>query len=204
MPFYRPSTGGGKSGPGISNDGYEGANTLFEQAKGVLGDMGCPFIPSNAQEAASAKAAADAYMACRNGTVPSEQAFLHESQCPKDFPDVALDGTGTAGPTDIGKALGDMMHNMGDMLNQVMTAGPGGILSQLMTFLFKVFTEMASGISQAIMESANAAAAAIEEALKKQLEMASSAAQGLQPLELYTQQATTQTLSHAMKTASGT
>ncbi len=203
MPLYRPSSGPSKAGAGISNDGYEGANTLFEQAKGVLGDMGCPFIPSNGQEAAAAKAAADAYMSCRNGAVPSDGAFIQDSQCPKDFPKMAVDGTG-AGSMDIGKALSEMMGNMGDMLNQVMSAGPMGILSQLMSFLLKMFSEIASGIGQAITETARAAASAMEDAWKKQMEMASGAGQGLQPLELYNQSATTQTLSHALKNTSST
>lgn len=192
MPLYRPSSGAAKSGLGVSNDGYEGANTLFEQAKSVLGDIGSPFVPSNAAEASAGKAAADAYLASRNGTVPQE------------FPSVTLDESGASGPMDIGKALSEMMTNMGDMLNQVLTAGPMGILSQLMSFLFKLFTNIASGIGQALTETARAAASAIEEALKKQMEMASAAGQGLQPLELYMQSATTQTLSHALNNSTST
>lgn len=201
-PFYRGGGGGGgRSGPGVSEAGFEGAQTLFEQTKGVLGDMGCGFIPTNAEEAASAKAAADAYMSCRNGVSPTDA--LAQQTCPREFPDVQL-GDAASGPMDLGKAIGDLCSNMGDMLNQVMTS-PMGMLGSFLSFLFKLFTEIASGIGEAIAEAARAAASAVEEAWKRQMELASKAAeQGVQPLELYTQSATTQTLSHALKNTAST
>ncbi len=211
-PFYRGSGGGGKSGPGVSGDGYDGAESLFEQAKTVAGELKLPFMPTEAQEAAAAKAAVDAYMSCRDGLVSANDAFFHQGNCPNEFPQVEINQNAGAeiglkdgaSPMDIGKAVTEMMSNMGDMLNQ-MVSNPMGVLSSILQFLFKLFTEVATGIGEAISEAARAAAAAVDEALKKQMEAASQAAQnGLQPLELYTQQATTQTLSHALKNTTST
>lgn len=205
-PFYRPSSAAGPAGKGVSEDGFEGAQTLFEQLKGVAGDMGCAFIPSNAQEFASAKAAAQSYLAARNGLVTPEQALLGEN--PQGLPDVQVGTDGAsldANSMDIGKAISDLVSNMGDVLNQAIS-NPIGFIGQLLGFLFKMFTDIAANIGEALSEAARAAASAMEDAWKKQMEMASAAAQdaGLQPLELYTQSATTQTLSHALKNGAST
>lgn len=204
-PFYRPSSAAGPAGKGVSEDGFEGAQTLFEQVKGVLGDAGCAFIPSNAEELASAKAAGEAYLAARAGAVSPEQALL--GQGPQgDLPQVQLGGDGASGSSpDIGKAISDLMANMGDVLNSAIS-NPVGFIGQLLGFLFKMFTDIAANIGEALSEAARAAASAMEDAWKKQMEMASAAGQnaGLQPLELYTQSATTQTLSHALKNGAST
>lgn len=209
-PFYRPSSGAGPAGKGVSEDGFEGAQTLFEQVKNVLGDIGCGLIPSNATELASAHAAAQAYMAARNGLVSPEQALL--GQGPNDLPQVQLSGDAAhldasmdGAPMDIGKAISDLMGNMGDVLNQAIS-NPIGFVGQLLGFLFKMFTDIAANLGEALSEAARAAASAMEDAWKKQMEMASAAGQnaGLQPLELYTQSATTQTLSHALKNGAST
>lgn len=202
-PFYRSSTSPGASGPGVTEAGAEGAQLLFEQVKGIVSGMGCTFIPTAADELASAKAAGDAYLSARNGHVAPDQSILGQGS---DLPQMQLgDGavTGMEGCTDIGKAISDLVSKMGDVLNQAITS-PVGFLGQLLGFLFKLFTDIAGNISQVLSETARAAAAAIEDAWKKQMELAAAAGTnaGLQPLELFNQAATTQTLSHAMKTSS--
>jgi hypothetical protein len=142
--------------------------------------------------------------------VSPNEAFFHEGRVPNDFPQVDLKsdmskGMGDAHFGDIGKAVTDLMSHMGDMLNQLVSS-PMSFLSSLMGILFKMFTEIAEGVGQALSEAAQAVASVVEEAWKKQMEMASSAATqaGLQPLELYNQAATTQTLATALKTTSST
>ena len=205
-PFYRSSTGGGGGGgKGVSSDGYDGAESFFEQLKTVANELKLPFMPSGAAESAAAKAAVDAYMTARNGTLSPAEAFFYQGESPGEFPELEITQPGTDSPIgDIGKALNDFMANMGDMLNELLTS-PVGLLGSFLNFLFKLFTTVVQGISQVVQETARAAAAAIEDAWKKQMEMASAAGQtGLQPLELYNQAATTQTLSHSLKNTAGT
>lgn len=204
--MYRPpAASGGRGGPGISADGYAGAESFFEQVKTVAGELKLAGLPTGAQESAAAKAAVDAYMSARNGFTSVNDAFFHEGKVPGEFPQVDLKGDAIgikdASPLgDIGKAVTELMSHMGDMLNQLISA-PTGILGSIIGFLFKLFTEIAEGIGTALSEAAQAIASVVEDAWKKQMEIASTAANqaGLQPLELYNQAATTQTLSHALK-----
>jgi len=204
--MYRPPAASSRSGPGISKDGYDGAESFFEQAKTVAGDLKIPGMPGGSSEAASAKAAVDAYMAARNGMGSAPDTYFQHGRVPGDFPQVDLKAdVATGSPlADIGKAVGDLMSHMGDMVNQLVQ-GPMGILGSVMSFLMKLFTEMASSVGQALSETAQAVASAVEDAWKKQMETASTAgSSGLQPLELYNQSATTQTLSHALNNTSST
>jgi hypothetical protein len=209
--MYRPPRAAGRSGPGVSADGYDGAEKFFDQVKTIAGELKLPGLPTGAQESAAAKAAVDAYMSARNGiTGPADAAIGGQGRMPNDFPQVDLKGdvakVGDVSPlSEIGKAVSELMANMGDMLNQ-MIASPMGFLSNLLGFLCKMFSEMAEGIGQALSEAAHAIASVVEDAWKKQMELASSAANqaGLQPLELYNQAATTQTLSHALKNTAST
>ena len=209
--MYRAPKAAGRSGGfGVSGDGYDGAESFFEQVKNIAGDLKIPGMPTGASESAAAKAAVDAYMSARNGIVSPNDAFFHEGRVPNDFPKVDLKadmskGLGDANFADIGKAVTDLMSHMGDMLNQLVSS-PMSVLGSLLGFLFKMFTEIAEGVGQALSEAAQAVASVVEEAWKKQMEMASSAAtqSGLQPLELYNQAATTQTLATALKTTTST
>ena len=207
--MYRPpSAGGGRSGPGVSADGCDGAQTLFGQAKGLAGELG---LAGGADQAAQAKAAVDAYMVARDGVSPGAEALAHNGQVPNEFPQIDLKGDGTgirdgSSPlSEIGKAVSELMSQMGDMLNQ-MFSGPMGVLGSILGFLFKLFSEIAGSIGQALSEIANAVACAVEETWKKQMEAAASTASqaGLQPLELYNQAAVTQTLSVALKNSAST
>jgi hypothetical protein len=204
--MYRPPAASSRSGPGISKEGYEGAESFFEQAKHLAGELHIPGVPGGSSEVASAKAAVDAYMAARNGMAGPTDTYFQHGRVPGEFPQVDLKAdVATGSPLgDIGKAVGDLMSHMGDMVNQLVQ-GPMGMLGSILSFLMKLFTEVASSIGQALSETAQAVASAVEDAWKKQMEMASTAGNsGLQPLELYNQSATTQTLSHALKNTSST
>lgn len=211
--MYRaPAARASRGGMGVSGDGYDGAESFFEQTKTVAGELKLPGLPTDAAQSAAAKAAVDAYMSARNGLVSSNEAFFHQGNVPGEFPavDLKADSVGHVGGdaspmSEIGKAVTDLMSHMGDMLNQLVT-GPMGMLGSLLQFLAKVFTEMAEGIGTAVSEAAQAIATVVEDTWKKQLEMASTAANqaGLQPLELYNQAATTQVLSTALKTSAST
>jgi len=145
-------------------------------------------------------------MAARNGLVSSNDAFFHQGKVPGEFPSVDLKADVPTGSplADIGKAMGDLMSNMGDMVNQIVQ-GPMGMLGSILSFLMKLFTEVASSIGQALSEAAQAVASAVEDVWKKQMQMASQSANtGLQPLELYNQAATTQTMATALKSTSST
>ncbi len=204
-PFYRGASSGGGSGPGVSEAGGQGAVALFGEIKTAVNDAHSVFTGPSASEEAAAKAAADAY-AGTNAAVPEKL------EVQQDFPDLELKNDIGARSqeldfSELGKSLTEFFNNMGDMLNQL-ASNPIGFLSSLLNFFIKLFTDMAAGLSQALAEAARQAAAACDELLKKQLEMANEAIQhttGLQPLELFNQQATTQTVSHALKnTASNT
>ncbi|MBX9687905.1 MAG: hypothetical protein K2X27_14460 [Candidatus Obscuribacterales bacterium] len=197
-PFYKQSNGMKAAGAGISEAGYEGASTLFEQAKGALGDAKCPFMPSNAEEAASAKAAADAYLSCRNGQVGADAAFNQQGAV--DVPDLQISSDASVSGFDLGKMLNDFVGNMGDMLNQVVS-GPLGIIGSLVSFLVKLFSDMAGSLADFLAETARAAAASVEEALKKQMQASADSAKALQSLELYNQSASTQILSHSLSSS---
>lgn len=214
-PFYRASSGAGPAGKGVSADGYDGAESFFEQLNTVAGDLGLPGFPTAAQQSLAGKAAVDAYMTARNGTLTPDQAFFYEGKVPQDFPKVDLNvdsvpkldlngGIGTDTQA-LNSALSDLTSNFADVLKEGLSS-PFGMLGQLLGFLFKLFTEVIMQVSEALAETARAAAAAVEDAWKKQMDMASAATQtpGLQPLELYTQSATTQTLSHALKNGAST
>jgi hypothetical protein len=191
----------------VSEAGFEGAGTLFKQVTTIAGDMGIGCIPSVAEQSASARSAVDAYMSAKNGVAPGTEAFQN-GQMPNDFPKVDLKaeaGLDSSKMAELGKAVSELMTQMGDMFNQ-MVSGPMGIIGNLLNFLLKVFSEIVEGVGQALAEAANAIASVLEDAWKKQMELASTATSqaGLQPLELYNQAATTQTLSLALKTASST
>ena len=209
-PFYRQSSGGGGGGGAVSEAGGKGALALFGEVKTAATDIQTTLFPSHAEEQAAAKAAADAYATARTGPAGHEAALQGNGQL--DIPDLQF-GDGAAGATtdmgsmDIGKAVSDMVSGMGDFLNQAINS-PMGLLGSILNFLFKLFTEIATSTVEMLNEIAKAAAAAVEDAVKKQLEAAQSAAQntaaGLQPLELFNQAASTQTLSTALKSTSGT
>lgn len=196
--MYRPPAASSRSGPGVSGDGYDGAESFFEQSKTVAGELN--LTPS---ESASAKAAADAYLAARNGNVTPDQAFFQQGKVPAEFPQDMHITDAKSPMGDLGKAVGDMMQNMGDMLNQIVQ-GPMGILGSVLSFLMKLFTEVAKGIGEAISEAAQAVAEAVEDTWKKSMQMASQAGTAVQPLELYNQAATTQTLATALKSTTST
>lgn len=205
MAFYRQSNGAGKSGPGISGDGYDGAESFFEQAKTVAGELKLPFIPTDAEESAAAKAAVDAYMGARNGNMSPTEAFFHNGEVPNEFPQVELSGEADGGITDsnplqnIGKAFAELMNNMGDMFAHMLES-PLGFLGSLLGFLVKLFTEIAGAISETMQEVARAAASVAEDAWKKQMEAIASS--NPQSIEVFSKQATTQTLSHSLKNSS--
>jgi len=61
----------------------------FEQSKTVAGELNLKFMPSGSQEAASAKAAVDAYMQLEwIGFI--NDAFFHQGKVPGEFPSVDL------------------------------------------------------------------------------------------------------------------
>jgi hypothetical protein len=210
--MYRSPTSTARSGPGISADGYNGAESFFEQVTRIGYELKIPGMPTPVEQAAAAKSAVDAYMSAKNGLVSSNEAFFQEGKVPGDFPQVDIKADVSTGLndassplTDVGKAVTDLMSHMGDMLNQMISA-PMGILGAFLGFLVKLFTDIAEGIGQALSEAAQAIASAVEDVWKKQMEVVSSAASqsGLQPLELYNQAATTQILSHALRNGAST
>lgn len=193
---------GGGGGAGVSEAGGKGALALFGEVKAAMTDSNTPFLPSKADEAAAAKAAADAYAGVKNPLAAPKDAMM-QANADLDIPDLDLgDGKSDMANTgDIGKAINDMVAGMGDLLNQAFSS-PIGFIGSLINFLFKMFTELASTALDMLNEIARAAAAAIEDAAKKQLQAQSST--GLQSLELFNQSATTQTLSHALKSGAST
>jgi hypothetical protein len=216
-PFYRASSGAGPAGKGVSADGYDGAESFFEQLNTVAGELGIPGFPTAAQQSLAGKVAVDAYMTARNGTLTPDQAFFYEGKVPADFPKVNFNNVDLKVDSSVPKldlgtdtqalnnALSDFGSNFADVLKQGLSS-PMGMIGQILGFLFKLFTDVISQIGEALAETARAAASAVEDAWKKQMEMASSATENslLQPLELYTQSATTQTLSHALKNGAST
>lgn len=206
MPFYRQSNGTGGGGAGVSEAGSKGAATLFGGASAALEGGKIPFAPTPADEAAAAKALVEAY----GGSAPASDAALsahdalaHDAGL-NQFPDLEFSSDISGKPVDFTQALNELFSNMGDMINQF-AASPMGFVGSLLNFLFKLFTEVATGVCEFLSELARAAAAAAEEMLKKQMELAAAAgAPGLQPMELFNQAATTQTVSHALKTAPST
>lgn len=215
-PFYRASSGAGPASKGVSADGYDGAESFFEQLNTVAGELKIPGFPSAAQQSLAAKTAVDAYMTARNGTISPTEAFFNQGKLPADFPemDLSVDSAPQlelsanvpgADSQTINNAISELSNSFADVLKTGLSS-PMGLIGQLLGVLFKFFTEVITQISQSLAEIARAYAAAVEDAWKKQMEMTSTAAQtpGLQPLELYTQSATTQTLSHALKNAAGT
>lgn len=211
-PFYRPSSGAssGGGGGGVSEAGGKGALTLFGGAAAAT-EVATPFIPSHANEAAAAQAAADAYASTKTGLAAGKDVLLQGAGAGQlEIPQLQLGDTqiADAGALDIGKAINDMIAGMGDLINQAI-ASPMGFLTSLLGFLFKLFTDIASSTVQMLNDIAKAAASAIEEATRKQLEAVQNSAQnlgsaGLQPLELFNQAASTQALSTALKSISST
>lgn len=78
------------------------------------------------------------------------------------------------GGLDVGKAVGEIFSKIGEMLTSAMSAGPMGILGGIFQFLMAIFSQIIDGLSQAIQETARAAASLATEAWKKQM----SASQG--------------------------
>ncbi len=191
-PFYRQSSSLGGGGAGVSEAGGKGALALFGEIKSAVCDTQPGFLPTHAEEAASAKAAADAYAAARTGAAPD--ATMAGGAEKLEIPELKLGEQ--AAPTDIGKAVQDMVSSMGEVLNQAFTS-PLGFLSSLLSFLLKAFSEIVSNVLEMLNEFARAAAAAIEEATKKQL-AALQSEPGLQSLELFNSAASTQTLATAL------
>src|SRR6185295_17344090 len=156
--MYRPPREAGKAGAGVSADGYDGAEKFFDQVKTIAGELHIPGIPTGASETAAAKAAVDAYMTARNGVAPGNDAFFQQAHVRDGLPQVDLkaDALGDGSPlADIGKAVSELMSNMGDMVNQ-MVQGPMGILGSILSFLYKLFTDIAGTIGQALSETARA------------------------------------------------
>lgn len=217
--FYRQSNGpsGGGGGGGASDAGSQGAVTLFGGATTAVeggnviafGHSGMkPELKSAVNLAADAYSmpAADASAAAKpalefEGLTKSEFSQVSELA---DLPEIDLSGDTNLSklemPEDLGKMLGDLIANMGDFINQLANS-PMGFIGGLLSLILKIFTEISSSIIEYLSEIARAAAAAIEEALKKQFEMASSAQNLLQPVELYNQAAVNNAVSQAMKTA---
>ncbi len=69
---------------------------------------------------------------------------------------------------DMGKAFGDVMSKMGDMLGSL-AHGPMGLLGSVLNFLLTIFSEIISSIGHVMEETARAAASLAAEAWKKQL-----------------------------------
>lgn len=208
-PFYNQSTGGGRAGAGVSSEGYEGASQFFKGLKTIACQLNLPFLPTGEEMHAAGKASAEAYLNARNGFSATD-SFSQTGKMPHEFPrmeisghNVAMDKTSGLGGakselSDLGQGLTDMLSKMGDVLNQVVT-GPLGILSSLINFLFKVFSDISSTIVQALNDAARAVAATVEDAWKKQLQTASAGAgTHLPSLELYNHSASTQILGQAL------
>lgn len=192
-PFYRQSNSMGGGGAGVSEAGGKGALALFGEIKSAVCDTQPAFLPTHAEEAAAAKAAADAYTTAKTGFSPLDSVGTNSEL---EIPDLKL--SEQAAPGDLGKAIQDMISSMGEVLNQAF-ANPIGFISSLLSFLLKAFSEIVTSTLEMLNEFARAAAAAIEEATKKQLAAVQSGA-GLQSLELFTSSATTQTLATALST----
>jgi hypothetical protein len=209
--MYRPrvSSFGGGGGRGVSSEGADGGQLLFGQTQKIAGEAGLIAMPTAADQSATAKAAVDAYMSARNGTPAGADALGQQTKIPGDFPEIDVKGDGLKdlnSPVDIGRAVNELMSQMGDMINQMFSA-PMSAIGSLIGFLFKLFTEIFEGLGQALADMANAAASAFEDALKKQAEAAANAAAatpGLQPLELFNQAASTQTVATSLKNSAST
>lgn len=198
MGLYRQSSGPKSSGLGVSGDGYDGAESFFEQTKTLAGELNLPFVPNAAEESAAAKAAVDAYMGARNGHLSPTDAFFNHGKVEPTLPDVDIE-TETHSDLNIGNNVEQFIDKLGEVLTEAISS-PLGFLSSILNFLFKLLTEVATGITQVVMETARAAAAALEDTLKKQSENISqlNSTNGLQPLELYNQSASTNILAHSL------
>lgn len=219
-PFYNQSSGPRSSGAGVSSDGYDGAQGFFKNVKALAGELHLlPAFDPNV----SAKAAADAFLACKNGVVSPQDAFFHEGKVPNDFPQLNLDHAaqppmvrtdagqlqnGTKSFSKLGDSLSQtghgidqLMSNMSQMMQSVFS-GPAGIIGSMIGFLSELFTSIAKAVGEAITEFARAAESVAEETWKKEIEQMSSIAHGsggTQSLELWNQAATSQTLAHSLK-----
>jgi hypothetical protein len=180
------------SGPGVSNEGYDGAQGLFKNLKSIAGEAHLlPEFDMNA----SSKAAAEAFLDCKNGTVASQDAFFHQADM-KEFPNLNIEHSlqtpqasseitkvpsqaeafsHTANPLgDVGQSLHQFMSNIGPMLGE-MFSGPAGMIGSVINFVSELFTTIASGVGDALTEFSRAAASVAEEAWKKDIEEMSSA-----------------------------
>lgn len=207
MGLYRQSSGPRGSGPGISGEGYDGAESFFEQVKNIADGLNLPFYPGQAEQSAAAKAAVDAYMTARNGGLSPSEALFHQGQVPSDFPkvDLTVDGSSVSDlnsssleAPNLESAVSEFFSKVGDALGQL-GGMPLGILGSLIGFFVKLFTEAIGQIASVITETARAAAAVVEDAWKKQMESSVRSGQvNLQPLDQYLQKASTQTLNHSL------
>ncbi len=196
MGFYRQSNGPGGIGQGVSGDGYDGAESLFEQIKTLADELNMPFVPNGSEQAASAKAAVDAYMTARNGTLSPVEAFFHEGKVPNEFPQVGVSGCSQMGGAELD---GDKIQNFAsEFLNQFdgllkeLSGNPLVFFASILGFLLKLFTEVANHIGRALQEMLRAASALVEDSWKKQLACSSGSLSILQPLDLQLQHATAQ------------
>lgn len=214
MPFYRQSNGPGAGGAGVSEAGSKGAAALFGGAATAFEGGSLPFF-AGADNSASAKALVDVYVqgVSAPGTLCPQDAA--PKQILEGLPDLEFGSAGGAPAAgtdlhlsdpafaDLGKAVNEIVAGMADVLNQ-MSSSPMGFLSSVLNFLFQLFSQIARSITEILSEIARAAAAAVEDALKKQLEQAAQNTQTLQPLELFNQTASTQTQGLALKSPAST
>lgn len=222
--FHRQSNGPGGGGGSVSDAGSQGAATLFGGGATAVEGGAFPFGHSGmkAETKTMVNLAADAYgvpdasMAAASEPVSisseSTNGFSETGQAGQlnnqmnELPEIDL-GAEAGGkletPADFGQAIQDLLSNMGDALNQMVNS-PMGFFGALFNFLLQVFSEIAESIVEFLSQFAKAAAAAIEDALKKQFEMASKAEPLLQPLELYNQAAITKTVSVSLKSSPST
>lgn len=214
-PFYRQSSGAGSSGPGVSADVYDGAQGLFKNTKAIA--TAFHFLPEFDMNT-SAKAAADAFLACSNGSVSAEDAFFHQGNVSGDIPQLNLVNPSDAGQlahepksisqlaqsmSETGHGLDQIMSNMGHLLEHFFS-GPTGFIGALIGFIAEIFTSISTNVCEMLIRIAEAAESIAQEAWKKEIEMMSStmANGGTQSLELWNQAAATQTLAHALKNSS--
>jgi hypothetical protein len=164
-------------GSGVSSEGYDGAHTLFDKVNAIAKEMHLvPTVGREAAEAAS-KSAVEAFQAARDGIVNPHDAFFGKEAAavPKEFPKVEFTGINDAKPAGadgalghVGKAINELMSNMGDMVSQIVQ-GPMGMLGSVLGFLTKLFTEVATNIGEAIGDTAQELASSVEEVMKKHL-----------------------------------
>ena len=178
-------------GPGASNEGYEGAHGLFKNLKGIAAELN--LLPEF-DMSGSAKAAAEAFLDCTNGTVASSDALFHHGQL-KEFPRLNIQAdvpaatdavSNTSSPlTETGQSMHQFFSNLGPMFEN-MFSGPAGMLGSLLSFLFEIFSTIATAISNVLTELSRAAAAIAEKSWKRHIEeLSSTVAQGnTQYLEL--------------------